>query len=721
MNNDNGQKNDESAKKLQDTSRRGMNMATANSFNRVRNMSTGNRPIRQMDENVSEKLGNNQIVKNQLADRTNNIQRKNISHERPNLGVQNKTDETKSSNLKNKDVGSRNLRNSLNNKAKNMWQQRHKKKERQEASDGESTSENETSSFNPLDEVAGAIKRRIKIKIIIYGTLIGIALLIAGTILMALFGVNIAQTVPAISPNNYETDNFQPTYEEGTEEYKDEINYYKKLKETVEKYENETGDELKLNYIHAPLIYLYYKIDNGEISSNDNLAIDYKKMTEMIDVIVPLMTPSDESKTIDYEIDGDFYNNLKDSKEFKDYYEEVLKTKKIDELLDEIFNLAKELDEMVSVDDTVITTETTVTVTESSSNNKTTTKTMSLNSYILGSLYANSVNINNSELVKAYTIAYSTNVVANNKSLTIDSNSASINGSTCSVEKGCSYDKNGNLVDGPGERSDKNTIFYNGKYYYKLPLTSSEISDLNTSVNSVFGNVLVKSDGTYPNLDITKLGGLGDYKSILNSSYGSDYTIKNIGEDSYIVDGSYGTTMVKTNVIFYDQGDYASNSFCGLKNETIKSSGCGVTSMAMVTSTYENNNKYNPIFMNQEAMNKKMCGAGSGTAQAFFGKEASSMNYKYLGGSKYNKNILNLVLQHLSKGHLVVVRMGPGHFTGGGHYMVLGGVDPSTKKVYVYDPNNKSNSNWRKTGNGWYSFNDIIVKEAYNFYIIWKG
>ena len=97
------------------------------------------------------------------------------------------------------------------------------------------------------------------------------------------------------------------------------------------------------------------------------------------------------------------------------------------------------------------------------------------------------------------------------------------------------------------------------------------------------------------------------------------------------------------------------------------------------------------------------------------------MNYKYASGTKYNKTILNSTLKHLAQGDLVVVRMGAGHFTGGGHYMVLGGVDPETKKVYVYDPNNKSNSGYRKTGNGWYSFNDIIVKEAYNFYVIWKG
>jgi len=135
--------------------------------------------------------------------------------------------------------------------------------------------------------------------------------------------------------------------------------------------------------------------------------------------------------------------------------------------------------------------------------------------------------------------------------------------------------------------------------------------------------------------------------------------------------------------------------------------------MAIVASTYEKNKKYDPIMMNDAAKNKGLCGKGIGTAQAFFKNQAKAMNYNYLGGTKSNKSLLNSVLKHLSEGHLVIVRIGPGHFTSGGHYMVLGGVDPDTKKVYVYDPNNASNSrsNWRGTGNGWYSFNDIIVKE----------
>ena len=731
----NGQSYDETSKKLQEVSSRSSSPIT----NRVGNRMTGmpstpgaRRPIRQMNENVPDKLGNNQLVQNSMNKKTNSNPAKTVNHQRPNLGVLNNTDDTKANNPKNQDIGSRNLQNSLTNKAKNLWLQRKKKKNTQNSGSDDSNTEqddnNANSASDVLDNMVSGAKRRLKIKIIIYSTIIGVILLMAMSIFMAIFGVDITQSIPAIGHNTYDTDYFESVYEEGTNEYKNEIAYYEKLQEVIKKYEEENGDEIKANYIHAVLIYLYYQIDNGEISEKDNNSIiDYEKMTKMVDKIVPLLIPSDESKTIDYEKKGDYYNRLKESEDFKEYYKEVLKNKKIDDLLDEIFDLAKELDDMITTDDTVITTETTVTVTETATIDKNggakTTKTLSVNSFVLDSIYATTSSIGNTEMIKAYTIAYSTNIVANNKKLTIDSSSAAMNGTTCSIEKGCSYDKNGNLVDGAGERSSKNSLFYNGGYYYKKPLSSDEITNLNGNVNSVLGNVLVKSDGTYPTLDISKIDGLGgDYKTILQSGYGNNYTIKNIGEDSYIIDGSFGTVMVKTNVITYDQGDYGSYSFCGLKNETIKSSGCGVTSMAMVVSTYEKDNKYDPIYMNKEAMNKKMCGAGSGTAQAFFGKEAGTMNYKYLGGSKHNKNILNLVLKHLSQGHLVVVRMGPGHFTGGGHYMVLGGIDPSTKKVYVYDPNNKSNSgNWRKTGNGWYSFNDIIVKEAYNFYIIWKG
>ena len=681
-----------------------------------------NHTRRVFNENISHpnnslKPNNN----NRLTNRTGNLQ----NYQRPNIGVQSKTNKSTSNNLKSRDVGSHNLQNSLANRARNLWKNRNKNTKNSIDNSNNNSISNDNDSNNTtefgLDNIAAKFKARLKIKIIIYSSIIIFATLIFFALLFAVFGIDISSTLPAISPNTYGTKDFASTYEKGTQEYKDEVKYYEKLKEVSKNYANNHGEELKTNYIHAILIYIYYQIDMGEISEKgDSIPINYKKMYDMVDKVVSLMTPSD-NKNIDYEKGGEFYNNLKNSDDIRSYYSELLKEKDIDSILGEIFDLAKNLDDITFKDDTVITTETKVTV-ETKNEDETERKTLTINEYIADSIYANTSTLSNSEIIKAYTIAYSTNLASQNNKLSIDSSNVSASNSLCSVKEGCSYDKNGNLVSGSGEQNSKNTYFYNGGYYYKKPLESTEITSLNNTINSVFGNVLVNSDETYPNLDINKISGLGDnYKTILSNSYGN-LSFKNIGEDSYILDGSYGTEKVQTRVIFYDQNDYGSYNFCGKAKETIKTSGCGTTSMAIIVSTYENNSKYDPVSMMNEARKTGYCGGGiTGTSPGFFKKEANTMKYKYYKASKYNKKDLNLVLQHLAQGHLVIAHMSPGHFTSGGHYMVLGGVDPSTKKVYVYDPYNKVNKSYRKTGNGWYSFNDIIVKEAWNFYIIWKG
>ncbi len=716
----NSSNNDIASKRLQELSRNGLNMATHGAWNKVRNAPVIGAAARRGEEKMANKLADNKLGR-KLANPTN--------HQRPNLGVSNKENQTKPNNPKSNDVGSRNLQNSLANKAYNLWNNRKKKKKDNNSSSSDNNSnnnQNDDSAGSTMDDFLGQAKVRIKIKIIIYSAIIMIVLLLIFAFFMAIFGVDIVTTIPSVGPSTYGTDSFQSTYDKGSREYQDEINYYKKLQEVSKNYASSHGEELKINYIHATLIYIYYRVDVDERSDKgENIPIDYRKMTSMIDKIASLMVPENKNKNIDYEKNGEFYNNLKKSNDLKNYYAELLKEENLDSILDGIFDLAKGLEDITYHDDTVITEETKVTVTENkkqqTGKTEVKTKTLTINDYLASSIYASSDSQLSDEIIKAYTIAYSTNVVSQNKKLSIDSNTAITSNSLCDVKLGCSYDASGSLVSGPGNRNSQNTIYYNGGYYYKRPLTNTEITNLNKTINTVFGNVIVNQDGTYPTIDINKLGGTGSsYKDILANSYGS-ITLKNIGEDSYILDGSYGTQKVLTSVIFYDQGDYGNYSFCGLSRETIKTSGCGVTSMAMVASTYENDKSYSPLMMNNEAKNKGLCAKGQGTYQAFFGKEAKALNYKYLNASKYRKQDLNLILKHLSLGHLVVVRMGPGHFTGGGHYMVLGGVDPETKKVYVYDPNNRSNSSWRKTGNGWYSFNDIIVKEAYNFYIIWKG
>ena len=714
-------KDDIGAEKLQNITRAGLNMATHGAWNKVRNAPIVGDAAKRSEQKLANNLGN---------------RFGNKEHQRPNLGVQpNKNDindkkavsesnnnQKESSNYSKKtDIASQNLKKSVANRARNIWQARRKNKLKNqsdgESSDNSNNSENsdEEKSENTFeDNLKARIKRKILIKVAMFGLVFFAIYVMVFILVVVVTGGGVFKSAPMIASKSYGTDSFESLTNKDSKYYNDEIAYYKKIKEASSK----TDDLMVIDYTSAILLQLYYEDDYEyeDESLKETAGINYAKMTEKFDSFANVINSSNSS---DYSINGPIYNAIKNSDVFKEYYKNILKKHSADDVVKRIFELAAEISSINDTDDTVITKETEVSVKDQ---NKSGTKTIKINDYIADSIYANTNSLQNSEVVKAYTIAYSTNLASQNKKLTVDSNSAYASNITCSVKEGCSYDKNGNLVSGPGSQNSKNIIYYKGGYYYKKPLTEEEIKTLNNNINSVFGNVLVNSDGTYPELDIDKINGLGDsYQNILNNSYGK-LEIKNIGEDSYILDGSYGTKKVKTEVIFYDQGDYSSYNFCGKKKETIKTSGCGITSMAIIVSTYEKNSKYDPVAMMNAARQTGYCGGGIvGTSPGFFKKEANTMKYKYSYASKHNKKDLNNVLKHLSQNHLVIAHMSPGHFTSGGHYIVLGGVDPETKKVYVYDPNNKSNSSWRKTGNGWYSFNDIIVKESWGFYIVWKG
>lgn len=723
----NNQVNSGEQKLAENAARRGLNVATGGAWNKVRKAPVVGNMAKKGEQKLAQKLANNRPGKN--LTNQNGIAKPPAAE-----------DDKGEAKPGTKDVGEKKLQNSLANRARNLWQNRKKKKKDKdnkedkpdEKKDNDDSSKKEGKS--PLEETMYKAKRRIIIKAVIIGTILFFAFAIILAILAAIFGEQVLSFIPMGAQSSYGTDSFVSTYEEGTKEYEEEIKYYKKLEEAADKYAEEHDDKLKTNYIHAIILYKYYYADED---SEENV-LDYSKMSGMIDKIIALI-PEEEGKTLDYEINGTFYNSLKESSVLKSYYSKILKEKTMDEILEDIFNLAESIEEMNFEDETVVTEETTVTVkttnptptsTNPSSNKTTTTETVknvALNDYLVEAIYANTPDstINNSEAVKAYAIAYSTNILAENGKVTVNSSTTTSSLKTCSVTYGCSYVKNGDelvLRDGAGEKSNLNNVFFNGKYYYKRPLMDSEIAKLKSDVNSVYGKVLSTSSGTYQKVstDNMKLSG-STYTDILKNNY-SDSTIKNVGENTYTNGVKYGSKKVITNVIYYAQTDYSDVKFCGRSKATIKTSGCGITSMAIIVSTYENSKTYDPVFMMNDAYKGGYCGAGiSGTSTSFFKKKANDMKYNYLHVGKKSATDLNLVLSHLAKNHLVIAHMGPGRFTSSGHYMVLGGVDPDEKTVYVYDPYNEINKTKSvKSGNGWYSLNDVIAKEAFGFYIIWK-
>ena len=130
------------------------------------------------------------------------------------------------------------------------------------------------------------------------------------------------------------------------------------------------------------------------------------------------------------------------------------------------------------------------------------------------------------------------------------------------------------------------------------------------------------------------------------------------------------------NFVYYRQGDY--KQAYGWHG-TISSAGCGPTSMAMVLTALLGK-KISPV----EAANysaKHGYRASFGTSWGFFGSMAKAYGLDCVQGSGNSSDIMSA----LKQGKLVVASMKPGHFTKGGHFIVLRGIDKNGK-IIVADP-----------------------------------
>ncbi len=279
------------------------------------------------------------------------------------------------------------------------------------------------------------------------------------------------------------------------------------------------------------------------------------------------------------------------------------------------------------------------------------------------------------------------------------------------------------------------------------PLNETQLNLLNGLLDEVFGEVMVKKGVTessfsgskdmgyvsyYSHLSLCKsnrcmgqVEAMNDakngmtYKEILAKYYDSSkYDLINIKEGLYIQGSEFENGSYDGNVVFYDQGDYKNVTFCGRSGASISSSGCGVTASAIVASTLLGNKQYDPVYMMNLAYSYHECGAGiSGTNAGFFQKFANKFNLGYQSASKSQGN---LVVEALKTGKsMVIAHMGKGHFTNGGHYIVLSAINQEGK-VYVHDPNNRGNKKNRGTGNGWYDLNMIASELKGSFHIITK-
>lgn len=138
-------------------------------------------------------------------------------------------------------------------------------------------------------------------------------------------------------------------------------------------------------------------------------------------------------------------------------------------------------------------------------------------------------------------------------------------------------------------------------------------------------------------------------------------------------------------VMYYNQLDERWADVMYGTSSTIGQGGCGPTSMAIVTSTLTGE-AHDPVELAQWSVaNGHRC-EGNGSYHSLIPAAASAY------GLSCEKNLdAQGIVDALSSGRLVVVIMSKGHFTKGGHFIVLRGVT-SEGKILVADPASYSRS-----------------------------
>ena len=136
-----------------------------------------------------------------------------------------------------------------------------------------------------------------------------------------------------------------------------------------------------------------------------------------------------------------------------------------------------------------------------------------------------------------------------------------------------------------------------------------------------------------------------------------------MGNDARLSSGNYS-------VVYYNQADEPWGSHPYGSSGTIRSSGCGPTSMAICISTLTGE-EVTPIDVADWAVDNGYRSVGHGSTRTLIPAAAEhwGLECEDLGNDKQK------FITALSEGKLVVALMGPGHFTRGGHFIVFTGID----------------------------------------------
>ena len=167
---------------------------------------------------------------------------------------------------------------------------------------------------------------------------------------------------------------------------------------------------------------------------------------------------------------------------------------------------------------------------------------------------------------------------------------------------------------------------------------------------------------------------------------------ENIPEDIWRVgtpiDSSINITgdLVDSQIPLFLQGDRRWG-YCKYGAKTISATGCGPTSLAMIIVGLTGDININPKVVADYSASKGWKNS-DGTSWALFTTGAKTYGLKGVQVSYSAKSIT----ENLRAGRPMICSMQPGHFTKGGHFIVLRGIT-ETGKILVNDPASKDRSN----------------------------
>jgi len=166
----------------------------------------------------------------------------------------------------------------------------------------------------------------------------------------------------------------------------------------------------------------------------------------------------------------------------------------------------------------------------------------------------------------------------------------------------------------------------------------------------------------------------------------------NLPDDTYNFFGYWSNNLIDTDiqylgegadtqVVYFNQADRRWGAESYGKTGTIATSACGPTALAMVVSTLTDRT-VNPSEMSTWAYDNGYRAEGNGSYHSLIPEGGRHFGLTVRGAARHEGQ---KVVDALSEGKLVIAIMTKGHFTNGGHFIVLRGIT-SDGQILVADP-----------------------------------